>query len=274
MNKKAKKILIIAIYLIIFFGILLAIYFLLKPNPSCTDGKLNQNEKKVDCGGPCQACRKEIEAQDIEIKEKYVVYGGVDKYDVLVGFYNPNHDYGGSEFDYTITLENSTGNQIASKEGTGFILPRESKYYVQTNFEVSEKPANISVQVNDVSWEEFSGFEEPRLSIYNKNFLQASPENIYSEVYGLLRNESLYDFKSILVNVILRDSSGRPVAVNSTEMQTVHSQEERDFRLIWPYEFKGDVAEVEVDAEANVFDSENFLKKYSTEKEKFQSYTN
>jgi len=60
----------------------------------------------------------------------------------------------------------------------------------------------------------------------------------------------------------LRDSTGKPLALNSTEMNTVRSHENRDFRLVWPSAFPGAVENVEMVVDADVYHSENFIRQY------------
>ncbi len=45
-------------------------------------------------------------------------------------------------------------------------------------------------------------------------------------------------------------------------MRTVQASEERDFRLLWPTAFPGTVTRVEMEAEADVYSTENFIRQY------------
>lgn len=266
-----KRIIIIIVYLIILSSIGIGIYFLKKPAPTCFDGKQNQNEEKIDCGGPCQPCEVKPVTQDLQIKEKAFVYGGPGRYDVMARIYNPNNQYGSAEFSYKFILKDSAGNMLTEKEGKSFILPAETKYVLESNLETQGSPQTVEIELGETRWEEFSGYEEPQLNIYQKQYNVASSQPIFSEATGLLRNESTFDFGTIGINVVLRDANGTPVAFNSTVMNTVTAGEERDFRLIWPLSFPGEVQSVEMKAEANVFDSQNFLKRYLPPAE-FQKY--
>jgi hypothetical protein len=129
----------------------------------------------------------------------------------------------------------------------------------------------VEISLITPKWEEFFGYEKPELNIYSKRYDLISSGVGYSEAKGLLRNESTFDFNSIKINVVLRDEDGNPVAFNKTEMNTINAGEERDFRLLWPINFPGSVQGVEMEAEANVFDSQNFIKKYIREAEQFQT---
>lgn len=271
MSRNTKKTTIIFIYLILFFLLGFGIYGLFKPAPACFDGKRNQGEERTDCGGPCSPCAKIFEAQPIEVSEKAFVYGAPGKFDVFGKFYNPNNQFGSPNFSYEFMLKDSSGKELARKSGSEFILPAESKNIVATGLETDALPEELEIKINDVQWQEFSEYEKPQLGIYNKRYDLISSGAGYSEAYGLLKNESPFDFNFIKINVILRDSSGKPVAINSTDMRTVNANDQRDFRLVWPTSFPGDVTQVEMEAEADIYNSQNFIKKFLPGG-KFQKY--
>jgi len=264
-ERNKKRLIIIAIYLVIFFLLGWMIYSWLKPAQTCFDKKQNQNETGIDCGGVCQKqCEKIFQAQDLIIKEATFVSAGSETYDAMMKVSNPNNQLGGSEFSYEFKLKDATGNILAQRSGTSFILPVESKYIIETNLKSKNLPVEIEAVVNTPKWEEFFGYEKPELNIYHKRYELISSGIGFSEAKGLLRNESFFDFSTIKINVVLRDENGKPVAFNKTEMNTIKAGEERDFRLLWPINFPGLVQGVpEMEAEANVFDSQNFIKQYT-----------
>lgn len=262
MTRGAKRSIIIIIYLIIFSLAACLIYLAIRPDPTCYDGKKNQREEKADCGGQCAPCEKIINAQPLEMAEKAFVYGGPGKYDVLAKITNPNNQFGSPEFSYEFTLRDSEGREIARRSGNGFILPAETKYILETGLAAETIPGEAEIKITGADWEEFFEYEKPKLNIYNKRYDLISGGAGYSEAYGLVRNESLFDFNFIKINVVLRDASGKILALNSTDMRTVSAGEQRDFRLLWPTSFPGDVENLEMEAEADVFHSQNFIKKY------------
>jgi len=270
MTRNSKRIIIISIYLAIFFLIVSFLYLTFASNPTCSDGKKNQSESEVDCGGPCHPCKKEIVADNLQVMKKDIVYGGRNnQFDALIKIENPNDKYGVAEFDYSIRLIDQNGNTLAQRSGHSFILPNESKYIIEQDLYVNSKPANIDFGIDNVKWQEFSDYvEQPQLNVYNKNYSIADDK---SEVFGLLKNESYFDFNSIEINIVLRDKNGKPLALGKNEMRTVNSQEQRDFKIIWPYKFLGEVSDIEIEAEADVFNSNNFIKKYLP-RQKFQEY--
>ncbi len=253
----------IAFTLLVLLG--LGVYFaFLKPQETCFDGRQNQDEQGTDCGGICaNACVEKIIGVDLERKEVSFVPAGTGSYDVLGQIYNPNDVAGASSFRYVFELKGADGRVLATRSGESYILPQETKYLPAVNVAAPGTVTSVTLVISDVQWERFSGYRErPAVNIYQKRYNQISSGAGFGEAYGLLSNESPYDFRSLSVIVILRDGGGKLLALNTTEMRTVQAGEERDFRLVWPTAFPGTVERVEMTVDADVYHSENFLRQY------------
>jgi hypothetical protein len=265
LSRENKQRLVAFVYFVIVILLSTGVYFaFIKPPETCFDNKQNQDEADVDCGGVCQAvCKENVTGADLEIKEMTFVPGGNEQYDVLGKIYNPNDEIGAVSFAYTADLQDNSGKILASRSGTSYILPQENKYIFELGFASESSPSAVSFQIKEVKWARFSGYQEkPSINIYQKRYNQISSGAGFSEAYGLVSNESPYDFHSIIVKVILRDAEDKPLAFNTTEMRTVKSQEERDFRLVWPSAFPGVVEKIEMEVDADVYHSYNFVRQY------------
>lgn len=261
---QVKKIAIIIIYAATFLVLIILLFFWLGQGKkgSCSDGILNQNEAEVDCGGVCPTCV--LQAQnDIRVNATGFLESGIDsRYDLYGEIENPNDDLGSSKFEYSFSLKDSEGNVVANKIGEGFILPGEKKYLVENNIEAAAVPKTAELEIKNTQWIKFEGYEKPQLKIVNKNYQVVDSGAGSSEVTGILRNETPFEFNAIKVQVILKDANQKIIALNSTVINSVRSGESREFRAFWPNRFSGEVADVEVQADVNIFDSESFAKKY------------
>jgi hypothetical protein len=260
-----RRVIIASIFLSFNAIVILSVYFLfLKPVETCFDGKENQDEQGIDCGGICAlACVEVVTGRDFEQKEVAFVPAGNGRYDVLAKIYNSNDTIGATAFSYTFELLDKSGQVLATRTGTNYILPQETKTILELNLVTSSQPSRAQLRVTGVTWERLSGYRErPAVNIYEKRYGLTTAGFGYSEAFGLLSNESPYDFRSIIVKVILRDSAGRPVAMNTHEMRTVTAKESRDFKLVWPLPFAGEVAEIDMEVDADVYHSENFIQQY------------
>ncbi len=262
-NTEKKKYIIISIYVTFFILIIIGLYFAFKPRESCMDKIQNQNETGVDCGGVCQKECDIVEAQNLVMGEVGLVYSGlVDKYDFYAKISNPNAVFGNKNFAYEINLKDQGGNVIATRSGSSFILPGEEKYVVETNIESGEIPFSQEFKILNSDWIRLEDYyEKPDIQIINKNYSEVSQGVGFANAQGLLRNRSPFDFNSIKIQVILKDSNNKILALNSTAMQTIKAGEDRDFKISWPNSFPGVVSVVEAQAEVNIFNSEMFLKR-------------
>ena len=264
MERSTRQIIIAVIFFVTVLILGAGVYFaFLKAPATCTDGRQNQKETGIDCGGECAACKENVVGENLVIQEVAFVPAGSGRYDVLGKIYNPNDTAGASSFQYVFELKDATGKVLVTRPGKSFILPQESKYLMELNLESAEQPVSAAAKISDIAWERLSGYrEKPAVNIYQKRYNQISSGAGFGEAFGLLSNESPYDFRSIGVKVILRDSKNIPLAFNMTEMNTISSGEERDFRLVWPTSFPGTVEKVEMEVDADVYHSDNFLRQY------------
>jgi hypothetical protein len=199
------------------------------------------------------------QTQELAVQETAVVFGGNKTYDAVVKINNPNDTVGASTFKYVFNLKDSNGNIVATSQGTNFILPADSKYVADLGIQVENDavPTTAEVTISEVKWEALNEIGKPKIGIYQKNFGK-TPTGNGNEADGILRNESGYDLNKIFIVIVLRGDNGKIVGVNKTEKNYVRTKAEMDFRLSWPYQFSAPIANMEVDAQANVFDRDNF----------------
>lgn len=253
-----KRAIIIAIFVLLFISFAFFLYSVFAPEATCTDKKQNQGEKGLDCGGPCSPCKNK-QASEMVVQEVAVVIGGENTFDAVAKVFNPNDVLGARQFKYVFTLKDANGNAIATQEGTDFILPMDTKYVVALGIKIENGavPVNAEIKISDPEWTELNTIEKPQLGVYSKRFDKA-PTGEGSEAEGLLRNESNYDLNKITMVIILRGGDGKILGVNKTEKNVVRVKEQRDFKINWPYALPGNVQKMEVDAQSNVLDPQNF----------------
>jgi hypothetical protein len=265
--RSAKRLIIILIYLALLLFIIAAFYNLMKPKVTCSDKIKNQNEEDIDCGGVCVPCEK-INAVDLTVEGKGLVENGrSDSKDFWALVINPNNAYGVKSFEYDIKVKDSFGAVVGERNGTDFILPGEKKYIVENNVQAGDTSNIVEFKISNTEWIGFNNYyEKPNLKIVQKKFNPISSGVGFAEVTGLLKNDSPYDFSVLKIEVILKDSSGSIVALNSTEMRTVKAGEERGFRAFWPNHFTGDVLNVDSQVDVNIFESDAIIKTVTSSK--------
>jgi len=257
-NTNRRRLIIILVYAIIFSAIALIIYLIQSPDPTCSDGKQNQRERGVDCGGPCSPCKDVTETKDLSVEEVKFLLVEDNTYDIVAKVSNPNNSFGAGTFKYVFNLKNETGASVGTSEGTSFILPADTRYVAKIGVTTSggSIPTSAEFSISDVKWETLEGISKPQIGVYGKNF-GIDPSGIGSKVEGTIRNESTYDLKKIEVVIVLRDERGDVIGINTTQRDSIRAKEQQNFQVTWPTAIEENVQKIEIDPQTNVFDSQN-----------------
>lgn len=266
---RKKQIKIGLIYLLIAVIIVGGIYLIIKSKlPSCFDGVQNHGEDGIDCGGPCSLCSWQLQ-EDLEVISVEAIKTKDNYVDLVAKVKNPNQDFGAKLFSYKFNLYGFGNELIFSKQGTSYILPRETRYIIEQRISIDLKIFNTEFKVLDVTWQELEDYQEPELLIRHSYFEQS--DNL-SQAIGTLENRSNYDFDTIDVWAVLFDSNSRILGVGKSELKTILSGEDRYFEIKWFFSIDGQIDRVDMIAKANVFLDDNFMRRHSGERERFQDY--
>jgi len=256
---------IIFIYLVILGLIGTGFYRLFRTAPTCRDLIQNQKELGIDCGGPCAACEKMPNAENLKVIEKEIVPGEAGKYDALVRITNPNSQLGAARFDYSFNFLDGSGRIVAKSIGTNFILPGQTKYILAFNLSPEAIPESLDFEISSFEWSKFSEYQEPDIAIYSREFnLASGGETGFAKLQAKMRNQSGYDFRQITDKAVIRNGKGDPVAINQTGFNDVRMNEEREINFNWSSTFQIDPvsARIEIEPEVNVFESDNYMKQH------------
>lgn len=268
-----KRLIIIAVYLAITASVAAGLYFLLRTKPTCTDGKRNQSEEKIDCGGPCAKCEGIPKIENVQVLQKALIPAGPGKYDALVKVKNPNASFGIARLDYSLNFLGRGGAVAEKRDGSSFILPAQTKYILEFNVALKEKPESFAFNVKSFRWQKFSEFEEPDIAVYGKEFSLSENIGESTQFKAKIQNRSNYDFKKVATKMILKNIEGVPIAVNQTDSNDVRTNEEREVIFNWNTVLPKDIdlQNIEIEPEVDAFSNENFMKKYGSP-EQYQSY--
>lgn len=258
-KKKKQKIMAVFGFIFLVLAVLVILWFI--PDPTCTDGKKNGAETEIDCGGFCAPCQEKISARDVIIQKTDFVSSGKNVYDLVVWLENPNDIYGVKSIEGSFVLFGASGNILKEVPTRSFLLPGEKKYIVSQGVSgVDEMVDRMEWRLTDILWVDVQNILNLRLSIVDRKYQELTSGAGFSQVSGLLKNESDYDWNDVIVSILLFDRSGDLLATHGTSRQTFRSGEKWDFQLIFPERFSGDVYNVEMQAETNIYRNENFLK--------------
>lgn len=272
--RKFKKIKILAIFLSI---VAVVIYIIIPhpPKPVCENGKLDQGEKQVDCGGMCSACAPDPD-YDINIDWKAAVKDGEENYDLIAKVNNKNTGWGVSSVNYRFTLYDKDDKKIGIREGSTYIVPKgytESdgeKYIIENDFKSKTAIKRVDFEFYDYSWQEVEGSLD--ISELNKEIIKVKSTRfgIMEDgsagyyAYGETRNDSIYSFNDVEIKVVLFDKDNNPIAAGETNQRTLRDNSGWEFRVFWNESFEEIANSADFEAETNIFATENFMQRHGT----------
>ncbi|MBI1755421.1 hypothetical protein HY250_01665 [Candidatus Azambacteria bacterium] len=258
MDYKLKRQLIFGSGFIFVLVLLLAVaYQSFKPQVSCTDGVRNQGEQKVDCGGPCAAC-KETRLRDVEVLSHNLLKAD-SVYDAVAQVRNPNPAHGARSLVYVFHFYDEKKNMIGERSGSVYLLAGQTRYIVESNIALSQQAAFEAFSITGtVAWEiqeRLTG--QAALPVFSKKFEKISPPGIgFAKVTGTVENQTQYTFSAVDVQVVLVDKNQQPIAAGRTQINNLRFGESRALTVLFPSEIPLPV-DVYAEAVTNVFDDSN-----------------
>jgi len=219
-------------------GLAAALFLLSKPAPSCFDGKQNQGEVGIDCGGPCaKVC-------PTEIKDIRVIWGprilevGEGRYDTVTLIQNPNPRHAARSFNYLIKIFDADNLLITTRYGSAFLNPRESFAIFESRIDVGRRrPARAVFELDGAPlWQKVER-TAPELTVTRKDFVLEPALRLTVEA----ENHSLLALRDITVVAVLFDEYQNVVGISSTLIDELAPRERKEIVFTWPAPFKANV---------------------------------
>ncbi len=196
------------VYGVIFFLLLRAIYIgVFTSYPSCFDGMQNQEEVRVDCGGPCAECEGPV-YEPLVVNDSVLTFATVPgRVVVLAKVTNTNREFIAKRFGYSFLITNSDGIQIGRIDGSA-TLPASTQKYIFGNVEILPqgiKGADTQLLVHDPEWG-ISGIEySPAIS--SPFDVKTVADGTIVRVEGTIKNQGFADADEVEVIALLHDRS-------------------------------------------------------------------
>lgn len=221
-------------YLFVFILIVAPLYFFVfKPKPTCFDGKQNQKEEGVDCGGPCARFCLPSNLQMIGLADKVNFFRlNKNHLTILARLKNPNSTHGAS-FKYRLTLYDKLEQALDSYGGETFIYPRQIRYLLLPN--VSSSAAltveRIGISFSEISWRRLEEFREPRLVLRDQ---QVKSDEEMMEIDGNITNDDIVDVSRVEVVAVFYNRWKSSIGASRTVLENVRAGETRRFTVVHP----------------------------------------
>jgi hypothetical protein len=245
-----RQILYFGLFSVIILTVIAGLVWYFWPEPTCFDGRKNQGEEGIDCGGPCTPCLKEI--KDISVLWTRFFKNREGFYDVAALVENPNLFGGISSIGYKFGLYDADNVLIAERKGSAFINPGERWIIFESGFSVGWRiPYRAYMEFDQQkNWKYFKK-ERPFLGVVRKDFSNFPFPRLSSEI----KNDSLFDVKDVFVSAVLYDDIGGAVGVSFTKIDLIKAESSQIAAFTWPQPFEKEPASIEVIATTNLMEN-------------------
>lgn len=221
--------------------------------PTCFDGKQNQNEGGIDCGGPCSlACKEDVSPLVVEWSRAFRVEDGI--YDVVAFVENQNSNYGARKAIYHFKIYDKDNILIAEKFGKTYVREREKFAIFETGIKTGKRvPQRVFFEFDpETSWEKVSSRQ---LGVSTKN---KAIEEIDSKprLNATIVNESFGAVKNLDLVVILYDINDNAISASFTNLSLLDKNSSKDVSFTWKEPFLVNPSRIEIIPRVNPFDPE------------------
>jgi hypothetical protein len=233
-----KQIIYGLIIFLIFFSIFLFIFLKFRKPAiaTCFDGKKNQGEEGIDCGGPCPPCEIKY-AEPLKIYEaEYVDYPAIlNTIDIIGLLENPNKNLSLKRLNYYFEIYDFKSQRVKEKTPLRNVSlgAEEKKYLLEINYPRPRFPiGKIKLVVIDPKPEDWIKKEKEELPISYFN------ERLLREGNKLKMKLSLVNssFKTYDVEIIvfLYDKNRKLIGVGKTKTTLRGQEKSQDAYVFFP----------------------------------------
>lgn len=221
-----------------FFAVLIAAAALaaafLWPRPSCQDGRRNQGELGVDCGGGCSAVCPSEALPARALWARVLPLGAPGAYDLAALVANPNDDLRATRLPYEIKFMDEENALVNSVRGELSLWPGEIFPIFVPNIRVGKRiPARAYLEFLDAPRWERSSSTAAVLAVTDSDFAN-SPTPV---LRARLTNDSLDPVSKIDIVVFLSDIDHNVFAASGTFIERLEPGEVVDISFTWPHPF-------------------------------------
>ncbi len=237
-----KQLIYLLVLLFIIFAVVIFIIFKVT-SPTCFDGRRNQGEEGIDCGGPCaKQCLGEIKEMIVLWTKFFEISKG--KYDVLALVENPNLFLAQPSVKYQFKLYDKNNVLVAIKEGETFINSVEAFPVFETNIDAGSRiPSRAFIEFEkNLNWEIVKK-EKPQLIVSKKQFFNSPP---FPRLNATIDNKSVAAVDNIYAVAILYDKNKNATAVSATKIDIIQGGASQEIVFTWPQPFPEEPSLIEI----------------------------
>ncbi len=242
-RRQAFVIGLIALVVIGILSVVLASYLGAKPEPTCMDGAMNQDEDGVDCGGSCAfLCVADVVQPSVSFVR--AVPSG-NRTDVVAYVANRNAEAAARGARYVIELYGADRGFVAAREGVvdlppGVVVPIFAPGLVEG---IASGQAFITFDEASLRW-----YDEPRTAAVPRIEESRVVDGSLPRATAMIRNATAVPMEDITLVATVFDAAGTPIAASQTLVRSLSPGESTSATFFWNEPFSAPAGRVEVRA--------------------------
>ena len=222
--------------------LIVSAFFILYTPPTCQDGKQNQEEDGIDCGGPClTVCGFEIINPIIHWSRVSKMMEGVYSATALVE--NPNVSAEAYSVPYILKLYDDEGLLVTEHIDKVFIPANKTFPIFSGGIDTGNRvPTKVIFEfTKNPNWLETA--PDPEIFIED---IQSFEKNGLPRVSATISNNSVYNIKNIEVIVLLLDNQDNLINSSKTFIDVIKKDSSEKVIFTWPAPFDREVTKVNI----------------------------
>src|SRR3989338_7873123 len=200
---KQRKFLYTSVFLVISVALLLAVYIQFFTNaPTCFDGKLNGDEKGIDCGGSCALfCADQTRSPVVLWSRSFEV--SPNTYTAAAYVQNPNPGAAARNVGYSFQLFDDKNLLVTERVGVINIPPVQTVPFIDPNINVGNRTVARALFAfsQEPVWQRAGNL--PALRVGNQYLAEDG-----SQLSATIKNESIENADKVTVTAVLFDRDG------------------------------------------------------------------
>ncbi|MFH0755531.1 MAG: hypothetical protein V1910_02600 [bacterium] len=233
---------------VLFIFIIILVFFLfifLIKKPTCFDGKQNQKELGIDCGGPCNIlCSAEYSNLIIVWGPRWAKILNSGMYNFLTYIQNPNIGAGAFNVPYFFKVYDKNNVLLYQKTGKTYIPPNNNFVVFEDNINLFDKiPARTDFEfIGNPIWQKMNSMQSDITTI-SKTLIN---EDTKPKLLITLKNSALNSIKNIEAVAILYDENNNAITFSRTKIDSINADAEQQIVFTWPEKFEQKVVRIDI----------------------------
>jgi len=211
--------------------------------PTCFDGKQNQDELGIDCGGTCSLL---CSAQYVPLNVLWTRFSKVNDgiYNVLAYVENPNLNAGANNLTYHFKLYDKDNVLLDERFGKTFAPASKILAIFEPDLSTGQKvPQRVEFSFTSQAVWLKQDSQESGLSISQST---VSRDDSAPRLSAVLTNKTIKLIKNIEAVAIVYNTDGNTIAFSRTIIDSLGDKESKTINFNWPEPFGESVARTEI----------------------------